>query len=80
MHCFPRRFQVSHHIGSNSNSGKTLEESTRLLDSDVLRTVTLLKQSKNHLFLVNNTRSHKALKFGAGEGCGLALTIFSKRT
>ena len=46
MHCFPCRFWVPHHIGSNSNSGMTLEESSCLQDSDMLRTVTLLKQSK----------------------------------
>ena len=46
MHCFPRRFRVSHHIGSNSNPGMTQEESNRPLDSDVLHTVTLLKQKK----------------------------------
>ena len=46
MHSFPRRFRVSHHIDSNSNPGITLEQSNRLLDSDVPRTVTLLKQSK----------------------------------
>ena len=44
MQYFPRRFRVPHHIGFNSNPGMTVEESSRLLDSDVLRTVTLLKQ------------------------------------
>ena len=48
IHCFRRRFWVSHNIGFNSNSGMTLEESNRLLDSDVLRTVTLLKQEKKN--------------------------------
>ena len=46
MHNFYRRFRVPHQIGSNSNSGMTLKESSRLLNSDVLRTVTLLKKSK----------------------------------
>ena len=51
MHCFPHRFWVSHHIDSNSNPGMTLEESNRLLDSNVPCTITLLKQSKKSVRL-----------------------------
>ena len=63
MHCLHRRFRsffFLHHIGSDRNPGMTLEEPSRLLDRDVLRSC--LYQS-NQIVRPDFGRSYRHLSF-----------------